>query len=92
MVAFNKETQIAVWASGPTQIYGDRLFLVLDVATGTLSTRIGRDRFDQTSGRVISTSEDMDLATSLELSEPKLFVEELEARLCTLLGCDQDRD
>lgn len=81
MVAFNKETQIAVWTSGPTQNDGDRLFLVLDVATGTLSTRIEKDRFDQTSGRVTSTSEDMDLATALELSEPKLFVEELESRL-----------
>jgi hypothetical protein len=82
------ETQIAVWASGPTVKDERRLFLVLDVGTGRLSARIAVDEYDQATGRVVSTTEDVSLASVLEMDDPGLFSEKLRQRLDTLMTGD----
>lgn len=87
----NTETQIAVWASGPTIKDEKRLFLILDLATGTLSARIEVDEYDPATDQVVSTSENVSLASVLEMDDPKLFSAELRKRLDLLLG-DVTRD
>lgn len=59
------DTQIAVWTSGPMATDEKRLFLVLDVATGVLSARIEVDETDQVTGRVVSSAENISLASAL---------------------------
>ncbi|MEM8797930.1 MAG: hypothetical protein AAGE61_20365 [Pseudomonadota bacterium] len=79
------ENQIAVWANGPTEKDEDRMFLILDKTSGTISARIEKDRVDPASGRLTSSTEDMDLASALALSEPKLFAAKLQERLDLLM-------
>ncbi|MFW5678496.1 MAG: hypothetical protein ACOCXK_02475 [Rhodosalinus sp.] len=82
------ETQIAVWTSGPTVKDERRLFLVLDVGTGSLSARIEVDEYDQATDRVVSTTEDVSLASVLEMDDPSLFSEKLRRRLDILMTGD----
>jgi hypothetical protein len=82
------ETQIAVWTSGPMATDEKRLFLVLDVATGVLSARIEVDETDQVTGRVVSSAENISLASALEMDDPSLFSTKLRQRLDTLMTGD----
>lgn len=79
------ESQIAVWAPGPTTNDEDRLFLVLDIATGVLSARVEKDRFDQTSGTIQSSAEEIDLTDALKFDEPSLFARKLREKLDQLM-------
>ncbi|WP_430404108.1 hypothetical protein [Hyphomonas sp.] len=82
------ESQTAVWASGPTDKDEKRLLLVLDLATGVLSARTEADERDRTTGRIMSTMENVSLSCVLELDDPRLFATKLRHRLDVLMSDD----